>query len=78
MKLHDEFESCVVLEGNQTKEYSGRFRAGFESCVVLEGNQTDPNARETWIEFESCVVLEGNQTIPPRPTSAMSLRVVLF
>ena len=35
-----QFESCVVLEGNQTKAAIYIHDIEFESCVVLEGNQT--------------------------------------
>ena len=35
-----EFESCVVLDGNQTDGAGRQGRTRFESCVVLDGNQT--------------------------------------
>ena len=34
------FESCVVLDGNQTTCGRCAPDAQFESCVVLDGNQT--------------------------------------
>ena len=37
---HLRFESCVVLEGNQTGTEATTAISMFESCVVLEGNQT--------------------------------------
>ena len=36
----NEFESCVVLDGNQTFLDPSYVHALFESCVVLDGNQT--------------------------------------
>ena len=36
------FESCVVLDGNQTTMYGLPQFWQFESCVVLDGNQTGP------------------------------------
>ena len=35
-----EFESCVVLDGNQTDANRITSLTLFESCVVLDGNQT--------------------------------------
>ena len=34
------FESCVVLDGNQTPATTTLLSVLFESCVVLDGNQT--------------------------------------
>ena len=34
------FESCVVLDGNQTQVEDDARADAFESCVVLDGNQT--------------------------------------
>ena len=34
------FESCVVLDGNQTMNPKAMNHLQFESCVVLDGNQT--------------------------------------
>ena len=60
---HLRFESCVVLEGNQTQVKHTAICAEFESCVVLEGNQTTWLSSVNAARFESCVVLEGNQTM---------------
>ena len=35
------FESCVVLDGNQTGRAMRAWETQFESCVVLDGNQTE-------------------------------------
>ena len=37
------FESCVVLDGNQTRGLNSHCIDLFESCVVLDGNQTEYN-----------------------------------
>ena len=34
------FESCVVLDGSQTRNYLEGKALLFESCVVLDGSQT--------------------------------------
>ena len=57
------FESCVVLDGNQTANAHREVVRWFESCVVLDGNQTLDAAARTYRKFESCVVLDGNQTM---------------
>ena len=56
------FESCVVLDGNQTRCQKKNITDMFESCVVLDGNQTYFEFDEEQWLFESCVVLDGNQT----------------
>ena len=43
------FESCVVLDGNQTLCFKSLAYMGFESCVVLDGNQTSSSPEETEI-----------------------------
>ena len=57
-----QFESCVVLDGNQTGLIGSPLQYSFESCVVLDGNQTCRCTPRGWRRFESCVVLDGNQT----------------
>ena len=49
------FESCVVLDGNQTVLSLPSAYILFESCVVLDGNQTDVVLAVDDVEFESCV-----------------------
>ena len=61
------FESCVVLDGNQTESIGTIDADGFESCVVLDGNQTAWSEDWRAREFESCVVLDGNQTYIASP-----------
>ena len=58
----NEFESCVVLDGNQTRGAVWYRTLEFESCVVLDGNQTFLDPSYVHALFESCVVLDGNQT----------------
>lgn len=38
---HLRFESCVVLDGNQTGEAAKTASVVFESCVVLPGEKYD-------------------------------------
>ena len=57
------FESCVVLDGSQTKKNPAIWFILFESCVVLDGSQTSAQLVQLPFEFESCVVLDGSQTI---------------
>ena len=61
-ELHHEFESSVVLYGNQTSSRLIYRGAMFESSVVLYGNQTHFLDSIRSIPFESSVVLYGNQT----------------
>ena len=61
---HLTFESCVVLEGNQSPGCARSQHGWFESCAVLEGNQSPDQRHARNRQFESCVVLEGNQSFP--------------
>lgn len=38
--LNLRFESCVVLDGSQTRPHAVRDKEQFECCVVLDGSQT--------------------------------------
>ena len=55
------FESCVVSDGNQTREADVVVFNQFESCVVSDGNQTRLQPSEYRVMFESCVILRNLQ-----------------
>ena len=60
------FESCVVLDGNQSKNRFLRNRFPFESCVVLDGNQSLSRHIELTRQFESCVgIINHNAALIP-------------
>ena len=73
-----QFESRVVLDGNQTTAIYYNEVTGFESRVVLDGNQTTLKHGTVWPQFESRVVLDGNQLPASDTPHYMRLRVVLF
>ena len=56
------FQSCVILDSNETRWKNKLYTSTFQSCVILDSNETGHNMRDDSMLFQSCVILDSNET----------------